>query len=84
MEQDSERSNIRARKPGHNLLTEREYQVLVMAADGQPSNEIARSLGITKRTVTFHLSSTYRKLEARSRRQAVEQARQMGLLDPGE
>lgn len=84
MEQDRERSNVRTRKIRHNPLTEREYQVLVLAADGRPSNEIARSLGITKRTVTFHLSSAYRKLGARSRRQAVEQARKMGLLDLGE
>lgn len=84
MGQNKESSNAQQQRFRQNPLTEREHQVLSLAADGQPSTEIARSLGITKRTVTFHLSSAYRKLECRNRRQAIDAARQIGLLNAGE
>lgn len=84
MGQDRESLEAQTQRIRQNPLTEREYQVLTLAADGRPSAEIARSLDITKRTVTFHLSSAYRKLEVRNRKQAIEAAQRMGLLDPGE
>lgn len=82
MERNKDRSNAQQQNPGQNPLTEREHQVLALAAEGQSSAAIAQALNITKRTVTFHLSSTYRKLESRSRRQAIRTARETGLLDP--
>lgn len=81
MGQDRDDSNAQQQHSRQNPLTEREHQVLLMAADGSSSGEIARSLGITKRTVTFHLSSTYRKLRSKNRKQAIEAARHLGLLE---
>jgi ATP/maltotriose-dependent transcriptional regulator MalT len=43
-------------------LTPREYEVLVMAAQGQSNQEIARTLVLSIRTVERHLANIYEKL----------------------
>lgn len=43
-------------------LSERELDVLRLAADGRPNAEIAASLGLSVRTVERHLSNAYGKL----------------------
>jgi DNA-binding NarL/FixJ family response regulator len=49
-------------------LTARELRVATMAAEGQTNREIAQALYVTPKTVEVHLSSAYRKLDIRSRR----------------
>jgi DNA-binding NarL/FixJ family response regulator len=61
-------------------LTARERDVLRLVAEGLPNKQIARRLGITERTVKFHLSSVLRKLDAASRAQAAVIATQRGLV----
>jgi NarL family two-component system response regulator YdfI len=61
-------------------LTEREQEVLRLAARGERNKEIARRLGITTRTVAAHLSSIYGKLGVDSRVSAVTAALERGLL----
>lgn len=56
------------------LLTPREAQVLDAIADGLTNKAIARRLGISLHTVKFHLESVFRKLEARTRTEAVAKA----------
>jgi DNA-binding NarL/FixJ family response regulator len=62
--------------------TRREEEVLRLVAEGMPSKQIARSLGIAERTVKFHVASLMRKLEADNRAQMVAVAAQRGLLGP--
>lgn len=62
------------------LLTERERTVLRLVAAGQSNKQIARTLSISERTVKFHVTSIYRKLNADNRAQAVALANQRGLL----
>lgn len=73
----------RARAPGFSaaqeaeartLLTPREAQILDAIADGLTNKAIARRLGISLHTVKFHLESVFRKLEARTRTEAVARA----------
>ncbi|HEX5461625.1 MAG TPA: response regulator transcription factor [Steroidobacteraceae bacterium] len=73
----------RARGPGFSaaqdaeartLLTPREAQILDAIADGLTNKAIARRLGISLHTVKFHLESVFRKLEARTRTEAVAKA----------
>ncbi|MEC3975559.1 helix-turn-helix transcriptional regulator [Amycolatopsis sp. H20-H5] len=52
-----------------DLLTESEQRVAVLAAAGIANREIAKELFVSLRTVEIHLSSTYRKLGVKSRRQ---------------
>ncbi|HEU4917943.1 MAG TPA: response regulator transcription factor [Acidimicrobiia bacterium] len=52
-------------------LTDRELEVLRLAARGLANKEIAGSLGVSVRTVEAHLSHVFRKLELGSRTEAV-------------
>src|SRR5713226_18984 len=63
-----------------SLLSEREREVLRLVADGLSNKQIARSLGITERTVKFHVTSIFNKLGAENRAQAVALAIQQGLV----
>ena len=47
--------------PPGDGLTEREREIVELAADGRTSKDIARELGISPRTVDNHLGSAYRK-----------------------
>jgi DNA-binding CsgD family transcriptional regulator len=49
-------------------LTPSERRIATMAAEGASNKEIALSLFLTIKTVEMHLSSAYRKLDIRSRR----------------
>ncbi len=52
-------------------LTERELEVLRLAARGRANKEIAQALAVSVRTVEAHLSHVFRKLEVGSRTEAV-------------
>ncbi|QNM96575.1 autoinducer binding domain-containing protein [Chitinimonas koreensis] len=61
-------------------LSGREIEVLRWTADGKTSGEIAQILGITERTVNFHIGSTLGKLNAANKTAAVVKAALLGLL----
>lgn len=62
-------------------LTERESLVLQHLAHSQSRREIAQRLHLSPNTVKSHLRSAYRKLGAASRRDALDRAQRMGVLD---
>ena len=64
------------------LLTRRQARILQLVADGQSDRAIARSLGISTRTVQAHLQHTYRALDVTSRTEAVARLRALGAA-PG-
>lgn len=61
-------------------LTDRQFQVLRLVADGRKGPEIAAVLGTTPDTVKTHLIRIRRKLGARDRPHAVATAFRLGLL----
>jgi len=61
-------------------LTEHEKRVLKLTAAGLTNKEITQSLGIVPRTVEFHLSKIYKKLNVTCRAAASVAAEKMGLL----
>jgi NarL family two-component system response regulator LiaR len=61
-------------------LTERELEVLKLAAKGMSNREIARHLGLSIRTVQAHLSTVFSKMQVGSRTEAVVQALQKGWI----
>lgn len=63
-----------------STLTERELEVLQLAAKGERNKEMAYKLGITERTVKAHLQSIYQKFGVDSRAAAVAVAAQRGWL----
>jgi DNA-binding NarL/FixJ family response regulator len=61
-------------------LTEREREVLQLAAGGLTNREIGQQLSISARTVQVHLSNVFAKLEVGSRTEAVLYAVRQGWL----
>ncbi len=61
-------------------LSEREFQILQLIAEGQMNKEIARSLAISAETVKWHIKTSTLKL-VNSRTQAMSRALEMKLLD---
>ena len=63
-----------------STLTAREREVLRQLAHGMSNKEIAATLGVTERTVKFHVASLFTKLGAGNRTEAVTRAVQAGLV----
>lgn len=63
-------------------LTERELEVLQLAASGMSNREIADELFISSRTVKFHLDNCYAKLGVNSRTEASVLALRYGWIKP--
>ncbi|MFF8096218.1 response regulator [Streptomyces sp. NPDC016675] len=64
------------------LLTEREREVMALAALGKSNHEIADQLVLSHLTVRTHISRAMTKLNARDRAQLVVIAYQSGLVRP--
>ena len=62
------------------LLTDRELEVLRLAARGQTNREIGQALHISHRTVQGHLANIYGKLGVSSRTEAVSEALRRGWI----
>ncbi|HEU4357860.1 MAG TPA: response regulator transcription factor [Xanthobacteraceae bacterium] len=63
-------------------LNDREVETLTWVARGKTSAEIAQILGLTKRTVDFHIDNARSKLGAATRTQAVIKAATGRLIEP--
>ena len=61
-------------------LTARELEVLALVSDGLRNADIAGRLVVSRRTVDHHVSSILRKLDSRTRSEAVAEARRLALL----
>jgi DNA-binding NarL/FixJ family response regulator len=64
-------------------LSAREREIFRWVQDGKTSWEIAMIVGISERTVKFHVKNVMRKLGASSRVQAVAAVMSLGLLNDG-
>lgn len=61
-------------------LTPREVDILTRISQGFSVAETARATGISHHTVTAHIKNIYSKLSVRNRVEAVNRARQQGLI----
>jgi DNA-binding NarL/FixJ family response regulator len=66
--------------PGGLSLTPREREVLEALARGLGNKQIAAELGVSERTVKFHVSSLFVKLGAGNRTEAVTIGARAGLV----
>jgi DNA-binding NarL/FixJ family response regulator len=71
---------IDRQREGASVLTDRERQVLSVAAQGFTARQIGSRLGLRERTVTTHLSRIYKKLGAAGRLHAIDRAARSGLI----
>lgn len=62
-------------------LSDREFEVLRLAATGMSNKEIAGQLSVTVRTVKAHLSNIFAKMNVASRTEAILMAVREGWLD---
>jgi DNA-binding NarL/FixJ family response regulator len=74
---------IERRRELNLRLTEREREVLSVAAEGLTSRQIADRLGVRERTVTTHLARIYGKLGVGNRLSAIRSAARSGLVSVG-
>jgi DNA-binding NarL/FixJ family response regulator len=68
------------RKQPSGALSDREREVLLLAASGLVNKQIARRLGIAEKTVKAHLTSVFRRIGVSDRTQAAVWAERHGLL----
>ena len=61
-------------------LSEREREVLSLLASGKTNSEVAGDLFVSVGTVKSHTGNIYRKLGARNRAEALNRARELGLI----
>jgi DNA-binding NarL/FixJ family response regulator len=70
-------------RPVKSRLTSREWEVLDLLAERLTNDEIAQRLVLSTETVRTHLKNVFKKLEVKSREEAVEAAGRMRIFgDP--
>jgi LuxR family maltose regulon positive regulatory protein len=72
-----------ARAPAEGLygkLSAKEREVLILVSSGMRNREVAQKLGLTEGCVKWYMQQVYDKVGTRRRLQAVERARQFGLI----
>jgi DNA-binding NarL/FixJ family response regulator len=79
LEHVASRARGAAPAPDEIALTPRESGVLQLLARGRSNKQIAATLGVSERTVKFHVSALFTKLGATNRTEAVTRAIQAGL-----
>ena len=67
-------------KQQDNPLSPREFEILGHVANGFTNREIASALRISCKTIEYHLSSVFQKLDASTRTEAVTIAIKKGIL----
>jgi len=61
-------------------VSDREFEVLTLLAQGRSNKEIAKQLDVSPNTVKTHIASLFEKLEAKRRTEAISRARELGIL----
>jgi DNA-binding NarL/FixJ family response regulator len=76
-------SAVRPREPGlpYEQLTQRELEVLQLAAEGLSNKEIAARLVISEKTAKNHIANIFSKLQVNDRTQAILYALRKGIVE---
>jgi DNA-binding NarL/FixJ family response regulator len=66
----------------YETLTDREREILVLAAMGHTNRDIARSLGVSEQTVHYHRANLMEKLGLHDRVELLRYSVRRGILNP--
>ena len=61
-------------------ISEREFEVLTLLADGQSNKQIAARLEVSPNTIKTHVAKLFAKLEVARRTEAIARARELGMI----
>jgi two-component system, NarL family, invasion response regulator UvrY len=75
------KSETESRKPLHESLSDREYQVLCLIASGKTVTMIAEELGLSVKTVSTYRVRTLEKLEMKNNAELTHYAIKESLVD---
>jgi DNA-binding NarL/FixJ family response regulator len=64
-------------------LTQQQYRILMMFAQGMLNKQIAYDLNVSEATIKAHATAIFRKLDVRNRTQAVIAIAQLNLTEAG-
>lgn len=81
LEDQTDVAGAAAEEAGIDRLSRRELEVLAHIARGDSNKEIAQELYVSVRTVKWHTSNIYDKLDVTGRTAAIARARQLGILN---
>jgi LuxR family maltose regulon positive regulatory protein len=73
------RSSTAIAKSREGELSQRELEVLSLLKSELSGPDIARTLVVSLNTVHYHTKNIYRKLGARTRLEAIQRAKELGL-----
>jgi len=79
-QQTTQKQSVRYSSDHAFSLTERELEVMKLMTKGMRDRDIAHHLIISESTVKFHLNNTLKKLNAKTRSQALHQVIIRGLI----
>jgi DNA-binding NarL/FixJ family response regulator len=66
--------------PRHDVLSDREYQVLRMIGSGKTVSEISTELGLSVKTISTYRARTLEKLQLRTSAELIHYAVVNGLV----
>jgi DNA-binding NarL/FixJ family response regulator len=69
-----------AEKPLHQVLSDREYQVMCMLASGKTVQEVAKELLLSENTISTYRSRVLRKMKMKSNAELISYAIHNGLV----
>lgn len=76
-----ENQEITDSDPGENFqLTERQMEVLKLVAQGMVYKEVGDRLGLSERTIKYHMAKIMEKLHLENRTQVIALASQLGMI----
>lgn len=61
-------------------LSKRQIEIMKHVADGKTDKQIAEALELKENTIGTHMTSIYKRMDVKNRVQAVNAAREAGLL----
>jgi two-component system NarL family response regulator len=70
----------RADDAGSKALTSRQVQILTLVAQGQTYRQVAEAVGLTERTIKYHMGEILERLHLENRAQVIAYAAAMGFV----